>query len=293
MVGTVLAESVGSVTPVPEELPLYIEPLYSDPIEFGLIYDTCNGLIDISSIDIQYSYDMLNWYPVDWEASPVDGVFGYFFEYLYQRVYFRGDNTLLNSIPNLEEEIAFGLNIKTWNEGRMKVGGNIMSLAYSDLSCTEFPYNDTWTFTFANLFIDAVNIFDASELILPASVMNKYGYYQMFANCSNLMYPPELPATTLAKYCYSSMFAACVRLQSLPILPATELESGCYGGMFGYCQHIKLSEVEGGIYTKPYRIPTDGVGIDDEGALNMMFYGTGGSFTGTPTINTTYYLAEE
>ena len=34
---------------------------------------------------------------------------------------------------------------------------------------------------------------------------------------------------------------------------------------------------------------TSGDGTDAEDALSDMFFGTGGTFTGTPTINTTYY----
>ena len=62
--------------------------------------------------------------------------------------------------------------------------------------------------------------------------------------------------------------------------------------MFSDCTSIKLSETQTGIYQKPYRIPIENTGNDfNPTAMTNMFAGTGGTFTGTPTINTTYYLA--
>ena len=59
--------------------------------------------------------------------------------------------------------------------------------------------------------------------------------------------------------------------------------------MFGDCSKIKLSTTLTGIYDTVYRIPTTGTGTTATDTLFEMFTGTGGTFTGTPTINTTYY----
>ena len=40
-----------------------------------------------------------------------------------------------------------------------------------------------------------------------------------------------------------------------------------------------------------YRIPTTDTGMTATDALTDMFTGTGGTFIGTPEINTTYYVA--
>ena len=92
-----------------------------------------------------------------------------------------------------------------------------------------------------------------------------YCYYNMFNGCTALTTPPELPATTLANYCYASMFQSCTG--------------------------IKLSTTQTSYYKKPYRIPSSGTGQAGTGSLAGMFYDTGGTFNGTPAINTTYYLA--
>ena len=96
----------------------------------------------------------------------------------------------------------------------------------------------------------------------------------------------------MADYCYSYMFYGCTSLTAAPSLPATTLASSCYSGMFQDCKKIKVSSVSSGTYTKGYRIPKTGAGTMATRALRNMFANTGGTFIGTPEINTTYYLDE-
>ena len=111
----------------------------------------------------------------------------------------------------------------------------------------------------------------------------------MFNGCTSLTVAPELPATTLQPNCYSSMFNGCTSLTTVSILPATTLAEYCYAYMFQGCTSLKLSTTLTGIYDTAYRIPTTGTGATASSALSNMFTGTGGTFTGTPTIDTTYY----
>ena len=87
------------------------------------------------------------------------------------------------------------------------------------------------------------------------------------------------------------MFYGCTALTKAPALPATTLAYSCYSGMFYGCTKIKLSSTQTGEYTTAYRIPITGTGTTATMALDRMFYRTGGTFTGTPEINTTYYLS--
>lgn len=96
----------------------------------------------------------------------------------------------------------------------------------------------------------------------------------------------------MASYCYSNMFFKCTSLTAAPSLPATTLKPDCYPYMFFNCKKIKLSTTASGTYTKSYRIPKSGTGTTVSSALDYMFANTGGTFTGTPEINTTYYLDE-
>ena len=126
---------------------------------------------------------------------------------------------------------------------------------------------------------------------LPATNLRSYCYRGMFYGCNSLTPAPALPATTLDTYCYESMFRGCTSLTQVPALPATTLARKCYMWMFYGCSKIKLSQTKSVIFTVAYRIPTTGTGTTATDALSSMFIYTGGNFTGTPEINTTYYLS--
>ena len=142
-----------------------------------------------------------------------------------------------------------------------------------------------------NMFSGCTSLTQAPAL--PATTLAEYCYYGMFYGCTTLTQAPALPATTLANYCYRSMFSGCTSLTQAPVLPATTLASNCYSNMFQGCTSLKLSSTQTGEYTQEYRIPSSGTGATATGALNDMFTDTGGTFTGTPTINTTYYLSSD
>ena len=61
--------------------------------------------------------------------------------------------------------------------------------------------------------------------------------------------------------------------------------------MFQGCASLKLSSTKTDEYTQEYRIPSSGNNTSATNALIDMFTFTGGTFTGTPEINTTYYLS--
>ena len=126
---------------------------------------------------------------------------------------------------------------------------------------------------------------------LPATTLAGGCYRYMFQDCTSLTQAPALPATTLVSSCYRYMFQGCTSLTQAPALPATTLANYCYQYMFRDCTSIKLSTARTGEYTIAYRIPMSGRGTTATNALNGMFANSGGSFTGTPSINTTYYLS--
>ena len=128
---------------------------------------------------------------------------------------------------------------------------------------------------------------------LPAMTLADYCYRGMFYNCTSLTKASALPATTLANSCYMAMFYGCTSLTQVPALPATTLANRCYYGMFHGCTNLKLSSTQTGEYTQEYRIPSSGEGITATGALSSMFMSTGGTFTETPAVNTTYYLSSD
>ena len=128
---------------------------------------------------------------------------------------------------------------------------------------------------------------------LPATTLAAYCYSYMFSGCTALTQAPALPTTTLAAYCYYNMFYGCTALTQAPALPATTLAEGCYYNMFSGCTSLKLSTIQTDEYTQEYCIPSSGTGTTATNALTDMFASTGGTFTGTPEINTTYYLSSD
>ena len=140
------------------------------------------------------------------------------------------------------------------------------------------------------------NMFDGCTALtqapaLPATTLANICYFYMFSECTSLTKAPTLPATTLASECYSNMFSGCISLTQAPALPATTLADYCYYYMFNSCTSLKLSTTKTGEYTVAYRIPSSETGTTATDALTNMFAYTGGTFKGTPEINTTYYLS--
>ena len=149
---------------------------------------------------------------------------------------------------------------------------------------------------YSNMFKGCTSLTQAPAL--PALSVPMYAYGSMFEGCTALTTPPSLPATALAAYAYSNMFFGCTALNTLPYLPATSFtdDNGdyyTYNQMFQNCTNIKVSTTQGGIYDYAYRIPKEGSATSSGYKTYAMFSGTGGTFTGTPSVNTTYYTDHE
>ena len=153
------------------------------------------------------------------------------------------------------------------------------------LPATTLPY-----YCYKGMFYGCTALTQAPAL--PAMTLMEGCYQEMFSNCTSLTQAPALPAITLAQFCYFCMFEGCTSLTQVPALPATELYSGCYERMFKGCTSIKLSSTKTGEYTQVYRIPSSGTS-DNAPVGSNMFANTGGTFTETPVINTTYYLSSD
>ena len=88
------------------------------------------------------------------------------------------------------------------------------------------------------------------------------------------------------------MFQGCTSLTTAPELPATTIASSCYFNMFYTCTSLKISATQTGEYTTAWRIPSTGEIVAEATDWNTyMLNGTGGTFKGDPSINTTYYGA--
>ena len=251
-----------------EELPAYV--MFSSPESIMIVANNPSSAHDGT---IEYSRDGIEW--TTWNHSPVGGT----------KVYFRGiGNTYCRG--SFAGSLTSFFNITGSN---VSVSGNLNALL--DYQTENLNLSDLSSNTFEYLFGNLTNLIDAKKLILPATTLSSGCYNRMFAYCSNLITLPKLQATTLASNCYVSMFEGCTSLTQLPKLPVLNVSYGAYGNMFLNCTNIKLSETQTGEYQKPYRIPTTGEGTVSTMSLMSMFYNTGGTFTGTPEINTNYYTS--
>ena len=168
------------------------------------------------------------------------------------------------------------------------------SMFYGCTSLTQAPALPATTlvdYCYTSMFYGCTSLTQAPAL--PATTLADYCYTNMFRGCTSLTQAPALPATTLTNRCYNSMFQDCTGLTQAPALPATTLTNRCYYSMFSGCTSLKLSSTQTDEYMQEYRIPVSGTGTSASDALTNMFTSTGGTFTGTPEINTTYYLSSD
>lgn len=130
------------------------------------------------------------------------------------RIYFRGNNDIGDG--NIGRFMRTGISYN--------VGGNIMSLIYGDnyQNKTTIERNDVFDGLFNN-----TNVVSAKELSLPAKLLSKYCYAQMFKDCEKMVDAPELPATKLVTGCYFNMFKGCILLKEITMLATDISEKDC------------------------------------------------------------------
>lgn len=204
------------------------------------------------------------------------------------KLFLRGwGNTIVTGRPNQSN---------LWNKvGFVLTGGGVSCFGNAEvlLDCAtvlrgEHPAMGVGAFS--HLFYRNSALIHAPDFM--SLTVSDYAYWAAFVDCNNLTQHPKIEAINLSKYCFYYMFNG-TGLTELINLNATDMPDYCYGQMYINCSSIKLSEVQTEIYNTPYRIPKSGTGTDKSHSLGGMFLYTGGTFTGTPTINTTYYTSNQ
>ena len=144
-----------------------------------------------------------------------------------EKMYLKGENTKYASSTSKYSHFN--------SDAKFNISGNIMSLIYGDnfIGHTTLPS----AYSFVSIFSNS-KVYDAYNLILPATTLTNSCYRSMFNGCTSLVTAPVLPATTLASSCYSSMFNGCTSLATAPELPATTLVTYCYAYMFQNCTSL-------------------------------------------------------
>ena len=298
-------ESVAPVVKIsPKYLPISFKPLGGSYLTFS---STNNFTLSVENLSKNWD-GTLEYFTSDgtwtvWDgaqalvANANDGEYA---------LYLRGiGNTVITGSSSQSRWVLIGTDIKCIGNienlldyATVKSGKhpNMSDHCYYDMferctSLTKAPTLPATALTYAcyrYMFYGCTSLTQAPAL--PATALTYSCYDSMFYGCTSLTKAPALPATTLANYCYQHMFYGCTSLTQVPVLPATTLARECYNGMFQGCTSLKLSSTKTDEYIQEYRIPSSENGVTATDALNSMFSSTGGTFTGTPTINTTYYL---
>ena len=179
--------------------------------------------------DISYSTDN----GTTWNTTTIDGTAKTVNVNLDtgEKVIWKGNGTKLSSCKFTEG------NSKKWI-----CYGNIMSLLYSDNFYNQKTLSSVGTF--ASLFYTNTStdyyLIDASNLVLPATILTENCYNSMFYNNRELLYAPKtLPALSVPRYAYQNMFRMCFRLVQAPEIMATTLYRLCMGSMYYNCYNLK------------------------------------------------------
>ena len=180
-----------------------------------------------------------------------------------------------NNTKNWDGTLEYSTDTKAWSEwdgtAISSAGNNLYLRGTGNTKITGFSLNYRFVFTGA----------DALKIACEGDIETLLDYKTV----------RDGNHPTMANSCYACMFAGCTTLTTAPSLPATTLAASCYQNMFNGCTKIKLSTTQTGDYQTEYRIPTTGAGTTATGALTGMFANTGGTFTGSPYINTIYYTS--
>lgn len=251
-------------------------------------YATWDGIVE-------YSTDKVTW--AEWDGDTIYSTNG--------ALYLRGTGNTYITGP----DISVGSQFRLMGNAVHCTGNIEMLLDYATVLQGEHPTMEDYCF--AQMFRGLTALVEGPDT--PCPTLSEGCYEQMYYG-SGITSAKALPAATLTPYCYSemyrstpitaapvigatetddyscfAMFAGCTSLVTLSRLYSTDIADSCYKSMYASCSNLKLSYVQDGIYQYPFRIPDAGTGTAEWEALYSMFYGTGGTWSGTPQINTTYY----
>lgn len=207
------------------------------------------GFVSGSTYNCAYMY-----YGCRFATHPTVPMLSNFTNYCYQ--YMFANNTALQACGKLIS-----------NNSTVNIGS--YSFSYMYYGCTAL-INANFTDTFGS-----------NQGILGASSsLGTYALAYMFQGCTSLTYATKEGLLGIITY-------------NIVKLSPTALSNYCYRRMYYGCSNLKFASnttiITGGRYSHAYRIPTSGTASGGSNQTYQMWTNTGGSYTGTPTLGTTYY----
>ena len=176
------------------------------------------GLTSLASHQtLEYSTDGTRWYPMTTSTTiPLNNGAS-----LYVRGKLTGNNTI-------EDYTQFTIT------GSVAAKGNINCIwDYENLNA---PLKERCGW---RMFRNCEGLSDVTQIALPATILANACYQDLFFECTNIHFSPQLPATIMAQECYRGMFVRCTNLEVMPLLPSIALADSCYMDMFSECSNLK------------------------------------------------------
>lgn len=145
------------------------------------------------------------------------------------------------------------------------------------------------------------HLFSGSNIVFPPvipRITKARMCLEMFSDCTKLKIPPVIRferfqfGTSTAECC-GLMFYGCTALEKLPTFvngySGTNFTGLCFQWMFRGCTKIKMSTTQDETYVNAFKWMLPG----DQYYTREMFAATGGTFTGSPVYQATYYTSNE
>lgn len=230
----------------------------------NISWDWLNSYPTAFDIDLQYSYDVVNWtnytlgtnvttsVPTYWRGKNVKG-FGSSYNNNANICKLTLDNycnlsgrlssltqKFLGSIPSCPRLQIGGTSIFSGNSYIYSIKDLVLDYI---LDAPQDQVNH-WSQNYANLFSNCTSLIDTPVFLGEIKSTGVKACSRMFWNCTSLTTIYDLPAPN-SEACFSEMFIGCTSLQEPPKLPALTLTKYCYEHMFSQCTGLrKLPRLE-------------------------------------------------
>lgn len=101
------------------------------------------------------------------------------------------------------------------------------------------------------MFYNCVSLVDASSMVIHDKDLGSYTFAYCFANCSSLVYLPNIQCNSCNGYAFSHMFENCISLvKALDLSLITQVYEGSFEYMYANC--VNLIEAPGVLKHKTY-----------------------------------------
>ena len=201
---------MGGVDPELYNTYFYVEDISGEDNTFQLQYNYIFHATNYYSINLEYSYDSINW--TDVKIPSIEGEITELTIPKNSRLYLRGINNRLGG----------------WNIHCLKnyeIGGNLGTLTHKYCFKELEPKKDkTFSVLFTEHYHTLHTLIYAHNLYIPFNSAKYYDYYQGFLYCYNLLTTPRIyPFKYWESWSFNNIFNGCTKIQTAPEIMCEDL----------------------------------------------------------------------